>query len=368
MMICDFLQAVKFEAFRIPGPWTVVAENETMGIRQPARGNVYGVICIALLFLFLDLVPTLAAAQEVDPRDSQTLTLYFENDIFFGTDYLYTNGVKLSWTSPDLDHFQAKSALGSWANSFIGWLPFANNPGFRRTLSLALGQNMYTPEDTEAKALLPDDRPYAGLTYISAGFSGKSLSQINTWEIMLGMVGRHSYAEDVQKTIHQWKGVDIPQGWDNQIGDEPILNVFFEQRRKIFQCNIDHGWAYDIIPSLGAGLGNLFIGAHAGAQIRFGWNLPNDFGTSLIRPGSDTNAPLDEQDPRFFEPFKRLGAHLFMGVDGEYVLRNLTLDGNTFGESTVWTRNPCGHLCGGGRVHHLPFQDHSHAGVSNKRV
>jgi len=91
---------------------------------------------------------------------------------------------------------------------------------------------------------------------------------------------------------------------------------------------------------LGAGLGNLFIGAHAGAQIRFGWNLPNDFGKSLIRPGSDTNAPPDKLHPGSSKPFHRLGVHVFAGVDGAYVLRNLTLDGNTFRESHSVDREP----------------------------
>ena len=100
------------------------------------------------------------------------------------------------------------------------------------------------------------------------------------------------------------------------------------------------GWGYDLIPNLGAGLGNLYIGAHVGAQVRFGWNLPNDFGTSLIRPGSDTNAPMDEQDPRFFPLLRRWGIHAFMGVDGQYVLRNMTLDGNTFRDSHSVDKEP----------------------------
>ena len=79
------------------------------------------------------------------------------------------------------------------------------------------------------------------------------------------------------------------------------------------------GWAYDIIPNWGAGFGNLFIGAHAGAQIRFGWNLPNDFGTSQIRPGSDTNAPPDKRDSGSFKSFHWLGVHVFAGVDGAYI-------------------------------------------------
>ena len=215
----------------------------------------------AYLLVLIHLVPTLTMAGELTAKDSQTLTLYFENDTFFGTDYLYTNGVKLSWTSPDLENCRDTSTMGSWTYSLIGWLPFAKNPGFRRSVSLSIGQNMYTPKNTALNELIEDDRPYAGVTYLGIGFTGKDLHEINTWEIIVGIAGRHSYAEDVQKTIHRWKGDDIPQGWDHQIGDEPVLNVFFEHRRKMFQSGVGNGWGYDLIPNLGAGMGNLFIGA-----------------------------------------------------------------------------------------------------------
>jgi len=304
------------------------------------KTNISRLIWAASLLVSLDLVSSLAMARELTAKDAQTLTLYFENDAFFGTDYLYTNGVKLSWTSPDLENCRDTSPIGSWAYSLIGWLPFKKNPGFRRSVSLSIGQNMYTPENTASRELIEDDRPYAGLTYLDMQLTGKDLNQMNTWEIMVGIVGRHSYAEDVQKTIHRWKGDNIPQGWGHQIGDEPVLNLFFEHRRKVFQSCVGSGWGYDLIPNLGAALGNLSIGAHAGAQIRFGWNLPNDFGTSLIGAGSDTNAPLNEQDPRFFPPSHRWGIHVFMGVDGQWVLRNMTLDGNTFRDSHSVDKEP----------------------------
>jgi len=302
--------------------------------------NILRLIWAVSLVALLDLVPAMAMAEELTARDAQTLTLYFENDTFFGTDYLYTNGVRLSWTSPDLETCRDTSTVGSWAYSLIGWLPFTKNPEFQRSVSLSIGQNMYTPQDTESEQLIKDDRPYAGVLYLDMQLMGKNVHQMNTWEIMLGMAGRHSYAEDVQKTIHRWKGDEIPQGWDHQIGDEPVLNLFFEHRRRIFQSGVGRGWGFDLIPNLGAGLGNLYIGAHAGAQVRFGWNLPNDFGTSLIRPGSDTNAPITDQDPRFFPLLRRWGIHVFMGVDGQCVLRNMTLDGNTFRDSHSVDKEP----------------------------
>ncbi len=146
-------------------------------------------------------VSEVAMAQESKAKGFQTFTLHFENDVFFGTDYLYTNGVKLCWTSPDLENDLDDSRLGKWTYSLIGRLPFTNKPGLQRSVSLSIGQNMYTPEDTEQNKLIENDRPYAGLTYVSAGLHGKSNLQMNTWEVLLGIVGPHSYAGDTQPFI-----------------------------------------------------------------------------------------------------------------------------------------------------------------------
>ncbi len=107
---------------------------------------------------------------------------------------------------------------------------------------------------------------------------------------------------------------DMPNGWDNQLKDEPVLGVFYDRKWKLRQSKIDSGFSYDLIPHMGAGLGNALIYAHAGAGLRFGWNLPNDFSTFTIRPGSDTNAAItnaaiDETDARFFRGGPRFGIH-----------------------------------------------------------
>ena len=91
---------------------------------------------------------------------------------------------------------------------------------------------------------------------------------------------------------------------------------------------------------MGIAVGNAYTGINLGGQVRFGWNIPNDFGTYLIRPGSDSSAPMDDADPRFFRPFHRFGIHLFFAVDGNAVARNILLDGNTFQDSHSVDKKP----------------------------
>ena len=164
--------------------------------------------------------------------------------------------------------------------------------------------------------------------------------RMDTLEIDLGILGRHSYTEDIRKTWHKWIDSTDPKGWDNQLKDEPLLNVFFERKWRLLRSALGHGFAYDLIPHLRCSLGNAMTAADFGGQVRFGWNLPRDFGTFLIRPGSDTNAPMDEDDPRFYPSFNRFGVHLFAGLDALAVARNILLDGNTFRDSHSVDKKP----------------------------
>ena len=294
---------------------------------------------IFLVSLLL-LLPLTAMAQDETAKDFNTFTLYVENDMLHRTDSLYTSGLKLSWISPDLRDYRENSRLPRWSYPLIDRLPFVNEPGFQRAISISIGQNIYTPENIIQSDLIQDDRPYAGITYFAIGFHSKNSCRMDTLEFDLGIVGRHSYAEDCQKVVHEWIDSTDPKGWHNQLKDEPVLGVFYDRKWKLRQSKISSGFSYDLIPHMGAGLGNALIYAHAGAGLRFGWNLPNDFGTFTIRPGSDTNAAFDETDPRFFRSDQRFGIHVFAAVGGSWVLRNIFLDGNTFRDSHSVDKEP----------------------------
>jgi hypothetical protein len=282
--------------------------------------------------------PNPCSAQK-PPKAHDTVTFYLENDVFTGTDREYTNGIKLTWISRDLSEYH-QVRTPAWSRGFIDALPFVNKPGTVRNVSLSIGQNMYAPEDLERTDLIPDDRPYAGITYLAAGFHAKDSRRMDTVEINLGIVGPHSYAEQVQKTWHNWIDTTDPKGWDHQLKDEPILNLHYERKWKLLKSDFGKGFGFDFIPHLGAAVGNALTGVNTGAQARVGWHLPNDFGTFLIRPGSDSNAPMNDDDPRFYPVFHRLGCHLFAGINTSAVVRNIFLDGNTFRDSHSVDKKP----------------------------
>jgi len=295
---------------------------------------------LAIVLLAVVLTPHLSRASDYQARMSDTFTFYMENDFFENLDRYYTHGMKLSWISRDLSNYRDLKSLPSWMHGLIEKIPLINEPEQQYSVSLSLGQNIYTPEDKERRKLIKDDRPYAGVTYLGVGLHSRNKKHMDTFELDVGIVGRHSYAEDIQTKIHEWMDSEIAQGWKNQIHDEPIVNLYFERKWKLLQLINSSGLGLDLIPHTGVAIGNAYTGVNAGGQVRLGWNMPNDFGTYLIRPGSDSSAPLDDTDPRFFAPLRRFGVHAFLAVDGKAVARNILLDGNTFRDSHSVDKEP----------------------------
>ena len=90
------------------------------------------------------------------------------------------------------------------------------------------------------------------------------------------------------------------------------------------------GPKFDAITHYGFSLGNVKTYLNAGFEMRLGTFLPDDFGTSPIRPASDSNAPLPLNAARRLSGG---GIHTFVAVDARAVAHNIFLDGNTFSDS-----------------------------------
>lgn len=261
-----------------------------------------------------------------------TFSLYIENDIFANTDQGYTNGIKFSWISPDWTGYAEAGKLPDWSLSYVHWLPFINKPGFQRNLALCMGQNMYTPEDISHEDLIEDDRPYAGWTYLGIAFHSKNEHRLDTMEFQLGIVGPASGAEQVQEIVHRKIDSQSPNGWGNQLKNELGLAIIYELKLRVLQGGDKEGPGFDAIAHLGGTLGNIYTYANAGMEARAGWNIPLDFGNSIIRPGGDTNAPASVLDPRLSGE-NDYSLYVFSAVCGRAVLRDIFLDGNTFADS-----------------------------------
>jgi len=164
------------------------------------------------IFNAAEALPCGGDSQGKKSKDSGTSTFYLENDTFTGTDSHYTSGLRLTWVSPDFADYRERPLVPEWGYPLVEKLPFANRSGFHRHMSLCAGQNIYTPEDISRSELIKDDRPYAGITYVSLGSHSSSSHRMDSLEFDLGIVGPHSYAEQCQAKVHEWIDSTDPQG------------------------------------------------------------------------------------------------------------------------------------------------------------
>jgi lipid A 3-O-deacylase len=288
--------------------------------------------------LLLFLIPSWGHSDGGTPSSPGAFSFYIENDTVAGTDRDYTSGLKLNWTSRWIPAHETDSDgknKKGWVPSALNRLPFFNTPGDQRALSILIGQDIYTPENLKRSDLIPDDRPYAGYTYLGFAVQRTAQKIMDTIELDIGMVGPHSYAQDVQEQVHKWLGNQEPQGWKNQLQDEFTLELIYERKWKLGESKLGYGFGHDFIPHLGGRFGNANISANAGAELRFGWNPPGDFGTCPIRPGCESNAASDLEGSRRHS----FGIHAFLSIDGRAVLRDIFLDGNTWEDSPNVDKN-----------------------------
>jgi len=295
---------------------------------------------VGLVLLGLLISQSVIANHNANPW---TLNVYFENDLFTESDQNYTNGIRFSWVSPDISSYEKDPILPPWLRKVNDTLDFLHQLKGRdrpsRNLVVSLGQLMYTPSSIEAKALLADERPYAGFLYTEFAYHTRSRNHLDSVGLTLGIVGPSARAHEAQDWIHDLRGFNKFNGWDNQLEDELGVQLFYEHKRRVFDRplrarvgqTLRTDFSHDLIWHRGVSLGNVATYLNAGAEYRIGWRLPSDFGTSAVRPAGDNSAP-GRRDPRLrHNGFS--GLHFFFSADVRLVGRDIFLDGNTFKDS-----------------------------------
>ena len=299
---------------------------------QPFPGRYLCALILASLCFLLQTPPYALASAAEAKAPPWTFSFYFENDLFTGTDRNYTNGTKLSLTSPDIKKFADSGKLPDWSLKYINKLPFINqpNPDLTHKVEFSIGQNMYTPADISSADLITDDRPYAGWTYFGAGFHTKNKQQMDTIELQFGMVGPDSCADETQKMVHELRRLQRPNGWEHQLKNEPGIAAIYERKWRLPSITTPNRCGFDAVAHMGFALGNIYTYANTGLEARLGYHLPDDFGVTLIRPAGNTRFSTKDQR----------GGYIFAAINGRAVARDIFLDGNTLADSHSVSKKP----------------------------
>ena len=289
-------------------------------------------------------------------------TARLENDLFADTDQNYTSGVAFTAVSHDivgqlkLECLPAPVRLQAELITLLnpGFWADVENPENSQNVVVKFGQSIFTPQDPFRTDLIVNDRPYAGLLYVGMAWNrrkhelqGKPETR-DTRELTLGVIGPLALAREAQNLVHDVIGVDKFNGWDNQLGNEPALQMAMDRKFKAYggKGAITPGFSSDTIRRLGLQLGNIETSATMGIEGRVGWNIPNDFGTYPIRPGAENRPPSASSihgrpgDSASLATSPRAGIHFFGTLETKLVLHDFALDGSLFQSSHSVTRIP----------------------------
>jgi lipid A 3-O-deacylase len=290
-------------------------------------GMPFGVTrCWRLGILVVALCVSLAArANDDDKKDDKefkSVTLMEENDCLYTPwrdhqDRHYTQGAKIIWAADADDD--------GCLTKFVKSMPRLGIDDAKARYAWSFGQNIYTPGNFIATNLIRDDRPYAGWIYLGAALQRRgevgAFPVMESLDVDFGFIGPQAQGGRAQNEVHLLEGFHTFDGWNNQLRNEP--DFVFKYARAYRMSPESMRNYFDFTPMVGANLGTLMVSGSLSATMRFGINLPDDFGVQTIdSPMVSGNGP--SRGGCFG------GAYIFGRVEGRAVGHNVFLDGNNF--------------------------------------
>jgi len=247
--------------------------------------------------------------------------LQLENDVTFGEDGNYSNGLIVGWESKARTGNNLGSVLGQWQNKLSFSQANAN-----MAWGAKVSQRMWTPDEIKVIEAQPNDRPYAGFLEIEhhTAIYSSDLAQKN-W-LSLGVIGPASGTEQLQGFIHGHIGASTPEGWSHQIENQLTVQVGYEIDYLLLRKPAPFNSEWEISTFSHNTLSNLRSDVDLGLTLRWGNSLADSFGR-LSNHFGHTGNMLSNGKESSLSVYSRIG----LG----YRFNDLTIDGDLPYESQV---------------------------------
>jgi len=248
---------------------------------------------------------------------------FLENDADFRSDEAYTHGASLSVL------FLRENITDS-----LFHIPFTSYKSQDNYISFAYAQKIYTPQDLESSEIVINDRPYAGYSYLQMALHQSNNNNLKSLTTQIGLIGPSTGMESVQKSIHDLIGSPYPQGWDNQLSDELIIQINYDTKYYIETGKLLN-FNSVVIPEYGFDLGNASTKFYTSMLFRIGNTIPKDYGFAPISNTGYSRLPLETN----YIPDKGWNFCLNFSLKANIIARDIFLDGNTNVESHSVDKN-----------------------------
>jgi len=273
----------------------------------------------ALLFLFFTtlLLTKTQQTKAQEKENTRLFRIYEDNDFLNirgqGTDDAYTNGLRFDmfYTKSHPSRFIVDRNMPTAGDSSInvfGW---------------GIMQVMFTPMDITIATPQPNDYPWSGglfATHTLYSYNPKKKYSYQT-ELLLGVMGPMALAGQAQIFVHHIINYKRPMGWDNQLGNDPLININFTAEKQI------------------AGIGR-WLEVIAGGQVFYGTAINGLAAYPLIRIGKMNpyfNGYLSQygtakQTTR--HRGHRVQAYIVIKPEANIVFTDALLEGGLFSDNT----------------------------------
>lgn len=250
-----------------------------------------------MLLFILSLICAFSFGQD---SPTNQIELSHDNDFILLTDRYYSSGLFVS--------YRKKLTKGLFRND-------------SEQLDFKLGQEVYTPKQTQSINSAVFDRPYAGFLGLHTRYSFAKKNQLFETTLLLGLAGVNSGAGGFQRWYHKVIAISDSPLWIDELQNSFHTNIYGSYTKEWELAPVPFGIRMALKPSFALGTRDVFIAQEAIAY----FGRRNAINTSIA------NHRLGSQER---EIFFALRAGL------KYVLHNGLIEGNLFGDSSPVVKTP----------------------------
>ncbi len=277
-----------------------------------------GLLCVSF---FVPLFVMRVAPVHAD----RGVSIVSENDFYGGfdgdlSDRFYSNGLAASYRRSGQN---ASGLAKRLADRAFG--PSAGDPKRLVVEGFGFAHSFFTPDGISEEEPQPLDHPYAGYLRATYDWTVRHGETIDSTQIAVGLVGPLTGAEEIQSFWHSVLNDTNPQGWDNQLENEPVIQAAWQRKWPRWTLFEHKHIGSDARPVTEINLGNAFVNGSVGGEVRLGHRLGDEFGAPRIGPEAPSTGFLEKRED--------IAWFLYAGLDLRGAGRNLFIQGNTFRDS-----------------------------------
>ncbi|GMN09837.1 hypothetical protein MTsPCn9_18800 [Croceitalea sp. MTPC9] len=231
---------------------------------------------------------------------NQQLELRHDNDFFLLTDRYYSSGLFLT--------YRKSLSRGIFQND-------------GEQLDFTIGQEVYTPSQTQSTNTAVFDRPYAGFSGLNVSWSFAKQNELFKASFLVGIAGLNSGAGGFQRWYHRAIAISDSPLWVAEVNDSFHLNAYFSYVKEWEVATGPFGVRFALKPNLALGSRDIYTEP----ETIFFFGRRNELGKSIA--------------------YNRLGStdrEIYFALRASYrnVFYNGLIEGNLFGDNSPVLKEP----------------------------